>query len=106
MIDTTIESFEQDVLKREGPVFARFTASWCGPCRILGPLFKKAAEKYADRATFVNVDVDRCQALCSEYGIRSVPTVLSFHTGEDYNTLVGAVTAEQLNTFIEKNLWG
>ena len=106
MIDTTVESFEQDVLKREGPVFVRFTATWCGPCRILGPLFKKAAEEYADKATFVNVDVDSCQMLCSEYQIRSVPAVVSFHGGEDCNKLTGAVNSEQLNTFIEENLGG
>ena len=103
-IPTTVESFEQDVLKREGPVFVRFTATWCGPCRVLGPLFEKTAKEYEDRATFVNVDVDSCSLLCSKYGVRSVPVVLAFRDGTDGNQITGAVSSEQLTQFVEENL--
>ena len=103
IISTTAETFEQDVLKREGPVFVRFTATWCGPCRVLGPIFKKVTEEHADRGTFVNVDVDSCAVLCSEYNVRSVPIVIAFRDGEAGNQITGAVSSDQLVQFVEEN---
>ena len=71
------------------PVFVDFNATWCGPCRQFGPYFEAAAEKYADRAKFVAVDVDVYGDVATAFGVQSIPMVLAIQPNGHYTTYIG-----------------
>lgn len=99
--DTT---FEQEVEKGKGLVFVDFWAPWCAPCRIVGPVVEKLAEKYTGRVRFAKVNVDVAQATASGYGISSIPTLAIFKDGELVTGVLGAVPERYLSDMIEKQL--
>lgn len=71
-------------------------ATWCGPCRKLGPIVEKLAEKYEGKAMIGKLNIDDEQDLAVEYGVRSIPTVLFFKDGKLQNRSVGLVRIEDL----------
>ena len=64
------------------PVVCDFFATWCGPCKMLGPVIEQVAADHADKAVFVKVDVDECPDLAARYGIMSIPFVAVFKNGQ------------------------
>ena len=81
--------FEAEVLESEKPVVVDFTAAWCAPCRVMGPVLEElAAER--DDVRFVKLDVDSNQATAARYGVMSMPTFVVFDGGEPVLTLVGS----------------
>ncbi len=85
----TKDTFDQKVLKSELPSLVDFWAPWCGPCRTLGPIIDKLAEGYVNKANVYKVNVDENPELAERFGIRSIPTVLTFKDGKLSKTLVG-----------------
>lgn len=75
-------------LTRDGYVLVIFSATWCGPCKFIHPDIEEMAETYKD-ALFLEVDVDKCDALANDYGVESLPTVLLFRGGKRLEFLVG-----------------
>lgn len=73
----------------EKPIFIDFNATWCGPCRQFAPFFEAAAEKYADRAKFISVDVDVYGEVANAFGVQSIPTVIAVVPGQKPVTYVG-----------------
>ncbi len=71
------------------PVFIDFNATWCGPCRQFAPYFEAAAEKYADRATFIAVDIDKYGEIANAFGIESIPTMIAVTPNGKYVKYVG-----------------
>lgn len=67
-----------------------FTATWCGPCKIMAPIFEQLSERYAESITFLKVDVDACQDIARDVGIRSMPTFIMFAKGERREQMLGA----------------
>ncbi|MBQ7923916.1 MAG: thioredoxin [Clostridia bacterium] len=94
----------EELVKGNKTVFCDFWASWCGPCRMLAPVFESVAEKYGDKAEFVKVNVDEEEALAVKYGISSIPNVLAIKGGKVAGNSLGFVPAPTLAAFIEKNL--
>ena len=78
-----------EVLADDKLVIVDFWAVWCGPCRMLSPTVDELAETYADKIDVVKCNVDDCQEIAMEYGIRSIPTLLFFKNGEVVDRLVG-----------------
>lgn len=94
----------EELLKGEKTVFADFWASWCGPCRMLAPVFEALAEKYADKAQFVKVNVDEEAEAAMKYGISSIPNVIAFKNGKVAASNLGFVPESVLEEFIAENV--
>ena len=88
------ESF-QEALTSKQLMMVDFWATWCGPCRMLGPVIEQLAEEYEDQDVLIGkVDVDENPALAQRYGVMSIPTVIFFKNGEEFDRKVGAMAAE------------
>ena len=97
----TVATFK-DIISGPKPVMVDFWAVWCGPCRMLSPTVDELAETYADKIDVVKGNVDDCQEIAMEYGIRSIPTLLFFKNGEVVDRSVGAVPRQEIVDIIEK----
>ena len=87
-------------------VFCDFWASWCGPCRMLAPVFEEISDAYEDKAVFVKIDIDEedSESAAVKYGITSIPNVIAFKGGKPVDSSLGFVPQQVLQAFVEKNL--
>ena len=90
IISLTQENFAQEVLQSSKPVLVDFWAEWCGPCKMIAPLLDELATEYDGQVKIGKINTDEQQQLASEYGIRSIPTLLFFKNGQVVNQMVGA----------------
>lgn len=90
-IHLTDAVFDQEVLKANVPVLVDFWASWCGPCRMVGPVIEELSNDYQGRVKITKLDVDANPAKSGQFGIRSIPTMLIFKNGQIIDTLIGAM---------------
>ena len=87
-------------------VFCDFWASWCGPCRMLAPVFEEISDKYENEAVFVKMDIDEedSESAAIKYQITSIPNVIAFKGGKAVANQLGFVPAEQTEEFIKSVL--
>ena len=88
------------------PVFCDFWASWCGPCRMLAPVFEEISDKYEGEAVFVKIDIDEedSEAAAIKYGISSIPNIIVFKDGKPVANNLGFVPESVLDAFVKNNL--
>jgi thioredoxin 1 len=98
------ESELEVIFSAESVVVIDFTATWCGPCRLIAPLIDRLAEEYGDRATISKMDVDNNKAVGKRFGLKSIPAVLFFKQGELQETVVGAKSYEDYTETLAKYL--
>jgi len=103
VFDATAENFEADVLKAslQVPVLVDFWATWCGPCKQLGPILEKLATEYNGAFRLAKVDVDKEQQLGAAFQIRSIPTVMLVKDGQLVDGFPGALPEGQLREFLK-----
>ena len=101
--DASLPTFEQDVIlkSKETPVLVDFWATWCGPCKTLGPLLDKLAAEFAGGFRLAKVDVDKEQQLAEYFQIKSVPTVMLVKDGQSVDGFPGALSEGQLREFLK-----
>ena len=98
----TDATYDEQVLGSPVPVVVDFTAEWCGPCRLVGPVLDELAETYAGTVRFVTVDADTNPGLVARYGIVSLPTLQFFAGGELVDVLYGARPKAVLSEHVQK----
>ena len=89
-------NFEAEVLKSDLPVLVDFTATWCGPCKALGPIVEKLADEYEGKVKVGKLDIDEARNTAAKYGIKSVPSVMVFRGGQKTGEHIGLTTRDKL----------
>lgn len=104
MIDTTLSTFESDVIEAslEVPVLVAFWAPWCGPCKALGPLLERLEREYGGRFRLVNVNSDTNPELVASFNLKSIPYAAVFVDGNAVAQFVGAQPEPYLRAFLDR----
>ncbi len=100
------ENFNEKVKGANGTVMVDFFATWCGPCKMIGPVVEQFAKEYEGRAAIYKLDVEDAAGTAMSYGVRGVPTLIFFRNGEETERIVGAPTKDELREALERNING
>ncbi|OPX56560.1 thioredoxin [Oceanospirillum multiglobuliferum] len=104
IINVTDASFEDDVLNADLPVLVDYWAEWCGPCKMIAPILAEIAEEYAGKVKVCKLNIDENTDTPPKFGIRGIPTLMLFKSGNVEATKVGALSKSQLAAFLDGNL--
>ena len=96
----TVQNFEKEVLSSPVPVLVDFWASWCGPCRMLGPVIDELASE-ADGFRVGNLNVDEEPELAERYGVMTIPTVIAFKNGQPVKKSIGVQPKAALKSLLD-----
>jgi thioredoxin 1 len=102
--ETSDGTFENDVLKSDRPVLVDFWAAWCAPCRMLAPTVEAVAEKYANNARVVKLNVDDNPSVSQRFGIKGIPTLILFKNGREEERVVGATSEQAISRMLDKHV--
>lgn len=103
-IHGSVANFEQEVLKSSVPVVVDMYATWCGPCKMMAPLFEQLSQELAGSYKFVKVDIDQERDLAIQYNVSSIPTFLFFKDGKMVAKEMGYMSKEALIAKIASHL--
>ncbi|MDF1581459.1 MAG: thioredoxin [Desulfuromonadales bacterium] len=104
VVQLTDDSFEADVLKSTVPVLVDFWATWCAPCKAIGPMIDGLADDYEGKVKIGKLNVDENPATPGQFGVRGIPTLILFKDGKVIDQVVGAAPKSQLEALLQKVL--
>ena len=104
VVTLTDDNFEEEVTFSEELVLVDYWATWCGPCKMVGPIVEEIASEYSGRLKVGKLDIDNNQASAAEQNVMSIPTLLIFKEGQVVAQQVGALSKTQLTEFIKPHL--
>lgn len=104
IVYVTDDSFEKEVLNSDQPVLVDYWAEWCQPCKSIAPILDEIATEYNGKLKIAKLNIDDNPGTPPKYGIRGIPTLMLFKSGNMEAVKVGAVTKSQLTAFIDSNL--
>jgi len=104
MIEITKDNWEEEVMNSDIPVMIDFWAPWCGPCKIVGPVFEKVSKDYKDKVKFVKVNVDDNENISAEFGIRSIPTFVLISNKTVREQAMGAISDSKIRSMADRML--
>jgi thioredoxin 1 len=99
----TDSTFSQEVLQSSLPVLVDFWAPWCGPCRVLTPIVDELSDQYSEQLRVVKINTDENTEIATQYGIRSIPTLILFQGGQPIDRVVGVASKTTLENTIGKH---
>jgi thioredoxin 1 len=103
-IEITDASFESEVTNAPVPVLVDFWAPWCGPCKMIAPVLEEIAQEYEGKAKIVKINIDDNQNTAAQFGVRSIPTLILFKSGNEVEKIIGAQGKDKLTALIDSVL--
>ena len=100
-VEITKNNFEEVVLKNDLPVLVDFWATWCGPCKMIGPIVEELSEELVGKAVFGKLNVDNQPELAMQFQVMSIPTLLLFKNGEIAAKSVGVKPKAQIEAMFK-----
>ena len=105
-IDLDAGRFEKHATRSDIPLLVDFWAAWCGPCKMMAPVFAQAASQLEPRVRLAKIDTDRERELSAQLGIRGIPTLILFHHGQELARTSGATNLQGLISWVTAHLPG
>lgn len=96
VINITKDNYEKEILRQNRKIVVDFWAEWCGPCKVLGPIFEEISKDYNEDVIFAKVNVDKERDIAAKYNIMSIPTIIIFDNGKEKEKLMGFRPKEAL----------
>ena len=100
-VEITKENFEEVVLKNQLPVLVDFWATWCGPCKMIGPIVEELSDELEGKVVFGKLNVDKQPELAMQFQVMSIPTLILFKDGEIVNKKIGFMPKEKLAEMLD-----
>lgn len=104
VLEANTQKFQRLVNKSELPIVVDFWAPWCGPCKMMAPVFSQVAKTYQSKAIFIKINTEDQQQLAAQFGIRSIPTLKIFKNGKVVADMNGALPKAQLQAWLNAHI--